>query len=65
MGLRGPKAKSAAYHLARGTFRADRHGPRPRPPDAKSAVWELLKLPPTRWDDATREIPPESDPKRR
>jgi phage terminase small subunit len=31
MGLRGPKAKSAAWHLARGTYRRDRHGPRPTP----------------------------------
>jgi len=29
MGLRGPKAKSAEWHRLRGTYRPDRHGPKP------------------------------------
>jgi len=44
MGLRGPKARSAAEHIARGTFRADRHGPRPATAEdgAIAAAWRML-----------------------
>jgi hypothetical protein len=46
MGLRGPRARSAAYHLARGTWRRDRHGPKPAE-TAKAREpnpWDLLRL---------------------
>jgi hypothetical protein len=49
VGKRGPKPMGAAAHIARGTYRRDRHGPKPdtvSPEEqAKRDVWAALRLP--------------------
>ena len=47
VGLRGPKPRSVEEHIARGSYRPSRHGPKPQPAKAE---WEnyrkmILRLP--------------------
>jgi hypothetical protein len=45
MGLRGPKPRSVQEHIARGTYRPARHGPRPQSSDAENPWKTILRLP--------------------
>ncbi len=57
MGKRGPKPRTAAEHIARGSYRACRHGPRPQEIERGPSAWDLLALPEPPVTDA--ELPQE------